>query len=426
MMDADVLRLAIFPPVKTDHRYQFRYLLDPPTLKDDKVSRLKRKIKFNIKKLVLSIFPKMSSRIYGVRTFGYISLNFEIIHLGIWDSIYPLMHLLRGGGPIFGSEYSKCHFVFMYPVLEEVKNFYIKRANDYGLSLTVGGPTFNRIYDVPTDGNAMAFGGGKDSRLVYGVLTEIGCEPLIYNANPGSDEVPDLDVKRVKTLQYGITNRIMPAFMSLSRKVFLGNGLGEAHLYNPWQEYYEWAATRPMRQFSSLLSSLGVETEIISPVSVLPYNIIQKILFQRYPDLYKYQYSVSPEEESEKNLHVSLLEIYHDIDFSKHCSEELFRRLLKGFVDEQMANPENYGYRRLREVIRNEMRCIIYRMREHQLFFEVKDIAPKSWDGEWIDYIHTYVYPDIDSRILDIYTKYAKTIENCLPYGEGFLPGYRE
>ncbi|MCP5418094.1 MAG: hypothetical protein H6965_13455 [Chromatiaceae bacterium] len=424
MIDADVVRLAILPPEKSDRKYQFRYLIDTPNQKTDLVSRLKREMKFHLKRVLLSIYPKLAKKLYGIRSFGYVAENFEIRHLEVWDSLYPFMHLLRGGGPIFGSSYTKCHFVFCYPVLQEVRNFYTERAGDYGLNLTVEGKTFDRVYDVTTNGNAMAFGGGKDSRLVYGVLKEIGCEPVLYNANPGSDEVPDLNVKRVKTLQYGITNRIMPAFMSLSRNIFLGNGLGEAHLYHPWQEYYEWAGTEPMKKFSAMMSTLGIEMEVFSPVAVLPYNVIQKILFERYPELYRYQYSVSPEDESEKNLHVALLEIYHGIDFSKHCSEALFRKLLKGFVDEQAANPESYGYRRLREVIRNEMRSIIYKMKDHRLFAEVKGSVPDSWNGDWIDYIHTYINPDIDSRILEIYSQYAKKIEDVLPPGEGYLPGY--
>ena len=179
-----------------------------------------------------------------------------------------------------------------------------------------------------------------------------------------------------------------------------------------------------MQEFSNLLSSLGIEMEFMSPASILPPNIIQKILFQRYPELYKYQYSVKPESQSEKNLHISLCEIYHGIDFTQHCSTELFRRLLKKFVNEEMADPENSGYRNYREVFRGEMRCIIYKMRNHQLFNEVKNIIPESWDGEWIDCVHTYVYPEIDTRILDIFTQYAKKIEDCLPKGEGRIPGY--
>ncbi len=239
------------------------------------------------------------------------------------------MHLIRGDGPDFGSKYSKCNFVLMYPVLEKVKNFYIKRAMDYGLILTIDGATYNRTYDVTTNGNAIAFGGGKDSRLVYGLLTEIGCKPIIYNANPGSDGIPDPDsnVKRIETLQYGITNRMMAAFMSLPKKVFIGSGLTTTHFKYPWHEYYEWGNPAPMKELSSLLSSPGIEMEFLSPTSILPSNIIQKILFQRYPELYKYQYSVEPGSESEKNLQISLCKIYHGINFSVHCSEELFEGL---------------------------------------------------------------------------------------------------
>ena len=336
------------------------------------------------------------------------------------------MHLIRGGGPIFGSEYSKCYFLFKYPILEEVKKFYIKRAKNYGLDLTVDAETYNRTFDVVTAGNALTFGGGKDSRLVLGLLNETGYQPVIYNANFGTDIIPDLDVKRAKTLQYGITNRMMPAFMSLSKKVFIGSGLGEAHYNNPWHEYYEWASPVVMKEFSTLLSSLGIEMEFISPAAVLPYNIIQKILFQRYPELYKYQYSVKPGDESEKNLHVSLCKIYHGIDFSQHCSDELFRRLLKKFTEDGIAQPEDYAFRGNREIIRKEMRSIIYKMRDHELFSEVKDIVPQSWDGEWIDCIHTYIYPDIDSKIMEIFTEYSPRIEDCLPHGEGYLPGHQE
>ncbi len=87
------------------------------------------------------------------------------------------------------------------------------------------------------------------------------------------------------------------------------------------------------------------------------------------------------------------------------------------------VNPEDFGYHGLRELHRKEMCCIIYKLRDHKLFSQVRDIIPESWDEEWIDYIHSYVYPDIDTKILEIYTEYAEKIKDCLP---GFLPGYRE
>ena len=49
-------------------------------------------------------------------------------------------------------------------------------------------------------------------------------------------------------------------------------------------------------------------------------------------------------------------------------------------------------------VIRKEMRAIIYHMRDHSLFAEVRPQIPSSWKGKWIDFIHSYAVPDIDSR----------------------------
>jgi hypothetical protein len=423
------VRIAIFPPTKTSQKYEFRCLADHTNSNDSSLDKLKRDAKFHVKKLIMRVAPKLSSGFYGVSNFGFVASNFEITHLDVWDSIYPLMHLIRGvaeeykiGKPIIGDRYSKCHIVFLYPVLENVRAFYIKRAADFGLDITIEGPTFNRTYNVTTAGDALAFGGGKDSRLVYGVLMEIGSRPAIYNVNHGCPDI--VDAKIAKSTSYGLTNRIMPALMSLSRRVYFGGALGEAFLYNPWQEYYEWSAVAPMKEFSSLMSSLGIEMQFIAPLSILPYNIIQNILFQRYPEIYKYQQSVSPQERSAKNLHVSLCKLYHQIDFSEHCSLELFKELLKKFVVEQISNPEDFGYRNEREVIVKEERSIIYRLRDHPLLNEVKDSIPKSWDGEQIDYIHTYVYPGIDANILNIFSKYAKDIEESLPAGDWRIPGY--
>lgn len=425
-MKNDVLRLAIFPPVKTERKYHFRFLMDFPVLKDGVVDRKKRDAKFLLKRWILSIMPGLSPRIYGARRFGFIAENFDIEHHQVWDSIYPLMHLIRGGGPIFGTKFTKCHFVFLYPILKEVQQFYIGRARDYGIDLTIEGPSFTRTYNDVTSGNSMALGGGKDSRLVYGLLSEIGPSPSLFNANAGSDDVPDLDVNRVTTLQFGITNRIMAAFMSMPKNMYIGSGLGDTHFNYPWHEYFEWATAAPMKEFSSLLSSLGIEMEVSSPVNVLPFNLIQKILYQRYPDLYKYQYSIAPEQKSEKNLHISLCKIYHDIDFSGHCSEGLFKSLLKDFVEEEVSAPDGFGYRNSRELVRREMRSIIYRMRDHQLFSGVREVIPGSWDEKWIDYIHDYIFPDIDQRIMNIYTEYAKKVTDCFPDGEGYISGYEK
>ena len=57
------------------------------------------------------------------------------------------------------------------------------------------------------------------------------------------------------------------------------------------------------------------------------------------------------------------------------------------------------------------MRAIIYHMQDHPLFAEVRLQIPSSWKGRWIDFIHSYAVPDIDSRFLEIYKEYATDID---------------
>jgi hypothetical protein len=100
----------------------------------------------------------------------------------------------------------------------------------------------------------------------------------------------------------------MPALMAGGRHFYFGSGLGEVHLQTPWQQYYDWGSPAALAEFSRLLASLGVEMHAHAPAAMLPYNLIQRILFERYPALYAHQRSVARDEPSDKNLHVSLCE----------------------------------------------------------------------------------------------------------------------
>lgn len=410
-----MLSIEVLPPIKSKTRYEFRCIVKGNELTFDE-----------FKKRATSVVRGYGSLSRSVLRFGYTATNFEINHSEIWDSIYPLHFLTRNGGPLFNTKHEKAEIHFQYPVLEKVKQFYVERAVNLDLCIDIEGPTYDRRFDIPTDGTALSFGGGKDSRLVLGVLAETGHDPGIYYSGKKKtfrQFVSDITGANTATpfLMGGLSNHVMPALMSRSEIFFFGGNLAETHLQRPWHNYYDWSNPRPLQHFSSLMESLGFHTDHQSPVSVLPPNLIQKILFDRYPQLFKYQYSVRKNSADEKNLHISLCKMYHGIEFGDHCSRFLFKKLLKDFVDSQTKSPDPFGYRRYREVFNREMRCIIYKMHEHELFNEVRDLIPDEWDDDWIDYIHTYVYPDINPAFLQIYKEYAPDIAD----GHADPHGYR-
>lgn len=417
-----MLTIEVFPPFKNDNRYEFKCRLScgrTPGLRP--VDRLKRLVKGVIKG---GISPDPS-----LISFGFVSLNYAIRHSELWDSVYPLMHLTRNGGPLFNTVYQKARILFRYPILRKVKDFYVQRARNFGLEITVEGRSYDARFDWPLAGHAVAFGGGKESRLIYGVLGELGYSPTAYTAvGASADDSPDMpDAKRVTAIDgsLALANRIMPAFMSGCEKIYLGGDLANAVVQNPWVQYHDYSP-RPLKEFSSLIGSLGVRLECFSPTCVLPTNLVQKILYERYPKLYKYQYSVRKNDPLPKNFFVALCKFAKGISFEKDCSQELFVTLLHQFVQSSIENPEDFGFHRCMEFYYKERRALIHRLSHHPLLREVKDKIPENWKADWIDVIHTYVDPGLDPRILAIFDQYAPRIEKFKPDGAGRLPGYNE
>lgn len=403
-----MILIEFFPPIKSSSRYEFRCIVSG---KKTTFAELTHRVK--------STARGYGSLFRSVFRFGFEAVNFEIPHNELWDSIYPLMWLIHMGGPLFRTEYSSAQIHFHYPIHKLIKDFYIKRAENFGFHIEVSGPEFDKSFDLSTYGSTLAFGGGKDSRMLYGALCEIGMDPVIYTAGKGN--TPDIPEARISIPISGrMSDRVIAALMACPKTYYCGNALGEAKRETPWQQYYDWTSPRPLKEMSSFLQSIGLDTNLMSPVSVLPQNLIQKILYERYPDLYRHQVSVPPEAPTEKNLHVALLKRYHDIDFSDHCSLPLFKRLLAEFVARQTNDPDNFGYRQHREVINREMRSIIYHFKEDGDFTGVRSLVPDDWRGEWINYIHTYVYPEIDRDLLNIYKQYADDIELC-PQGSNIF-----
>jgi len=393
-----MLTIEVAPPRKTDTLYEFRCVLDarPRTVRE--VLRGAR-----------SLLAGRSFRRSTLR-FGFEAVNYAIRHDACWDSVYPLMYLTRNGGPLFHTDRDEATIVFRYPILAPVRDFYVRRAANMGLRIEVEARVYDARANLATDGHVLAFGGGKDSRLILGALRELGRAPTIVTAGPGN--VPDLPGALVtKSLSGVLADRVMPALMRLGRRFYFGSGLGEAHRRSPWQQYFDWGSPRALRELSELLGGLGIDMHADAPASVLPYNLIQRILFERYPDLYRHQSSVGKDDRSEKNLHVALCKLHHGIPFDDHCSGTLFAELVGEFVEHQTGSPRDFGFRDHREIINREMRAILFAKRSDPRLAAVRNKIPEEWEGPWIDYIHTYVAPQLDEGFLRIYRAYADPVE---------------
>jgi hypothetical protein len=398
-----MLVVDVHPPIKTDTRYEFSYVLRGEGFRPLEMVRRGR-----------ALFRARGSGRPKVARFGFRALNYTIRHHELWDAVYPLMFLTRNGGPLFGTGRDRATLRVPCPLPRAVLDFYKRRAANFGLDVTIEADTIDRAYDCPTEGHVVAFGGGKDSRLILGILREAGVQPRPITA--GAENVPDVPEARITESVSGVlADRVMPALMSLGRHFYFGSGLGEAHRETPWHQYFDWGSPWALAELSQLLASLGLTMQAHAPAAVLPYNLIQRILFERYPRLYAHQRSVAPDERSEKNLHVSLCESRHGIPFDRHCSEALFRELLDRFVRQQLAHPRDFGYRNHREVISREMRAIIFRMRADPFFAGVRSRVPADWEDRSIDYIHPYVAPDAPPEFLRIYSQYAPTVDMAPP-----------
>lgn len=399
-----MLDIRVDPPIKTDTRYEFRIAITGKRLnKSEMIYRTR------------TVLEGYGSLFKNYRRFGFSAYNFKIRHSELWDSVYPLLYITRSGGPLFNSPYSKAKVRFTYPVLEKAVEFFSYRARQFGLLISVEGKTYDRRFHLETSGHQLSFGGGKDSRLLLGVLRELGYNPTASTSWRGfAEDIPGAQIS--EPLHGALADRIMPGLMSGGQHFYFGGVLSDAHLETPWQMYYDWGAPNALNEFSDFINSLGVDTRCHAPASVLPCNHIQRILFERYPELFKGQNSVRKERAVEKNLHVSLLKLRHGIAFDDHCSLSLFKTLLRKFVEEQTASPEDFGFHRHRMVVNKEMRSIIREFREDERFAQVRDSLSDDWRGDWIDYIHSYANPNINPDILAIFKEYLPEIDSAPPH----------
>ena len=359
---------------------------------------------------------------------GLQNANFKVRHHEAWDSYLPLMYITRNGGPLFGTQYSRAVVQADFPLHAAIAAFFQARASRFGLNIEIASSTFERVYDERTQGDMVLFGGGKDSRLLLGTLREIGGEPAVISAR-GSSYAADIP----QALTYDASNfampaRIVPALMLNPRNVYHGSGLGEVHLNQPWQQYFDISANAALLETSRLLQSIGFDITIHAPQSTLPYNLVQKILSVRYPELAAGQISVTPYRASEKNLHVCLLKDYHGIDFSDHSTSEMYASMTTNFVKKSMKQgDEIFGLYRNREIINREMRTIIRRQyADGTSPLSTKLEPPIEWDEPWIDFIHSYCNPDLSPALLEIFSIYAECWDLGMPGLPAGLAAYAD
>ncbi|HUF70204.1 MAG TPA: hypothetical protein VMM79_16270 [Longimicrobiales bacterium] len=122
-----------------------------------------------------------------------------------------------------------------------MRDFFVRRGADFGLEISVQSDSAEPSFDHSTDGHVLAFGGGKDSRLLLGALRELGRRPLPVTA--GAAYAADIPESRITESISGVlTDRVMPALMSLGREFYFGSGFGDTHRVTPWHQYFDWAS----------------------------------------------------------------------------------------------------------------------------------------------------------------------------------------
>lgn len=351
--------------------------------------------------------------------FGFRTTGWRLEHHPVWDAIYPLMALTRYGGPLFGAKRpplgakrQQAVIRLAFPVPRQVSDFFVQRAHDFGIEVSIEAKPSDASFEGTATGAVLAFGGGKESRVVLGMLREVGRDPLIVSS--WAHNVPDLpDAKVSEPSGIALVDRLIPAFMQRGTELHVGGTIGGAQRTTPWHRYYDVSSPIPMRQTSALLASVGLPTRMQVPLAISPPNIGQWVLHDRYPELFRHQFSTRDEQETEKNLHVALCRLHHAIAYEQQCPPELFARLLDRFVTRELREPDAFGVRGEREVISREMRAIIHRHRAEAPFAPVRDLIPDDWAGDWIDYLHPGIDPAADPALVGILGQYARPVEEA-------------
>jgi hypothetical protein len=398
-MQPDSLVIEVHRPRKTEALYEFR------------VDIRGRPLTWHtVRQRAAAVAAGYGSPFRTTERFGFRAVNYTIRHAEVWDSIFPLYVLTRNHGPLYKRGYNAAVIRFRYPILEPVRQFYVRRAEQLGLTIDVQADTFERTYDIRGRGQVISFGNGKESRLLLGLLRELGSAPRLCTGG-GADRPADLEVEFSELIQGSTSERVFPGLMSGAAHYYYGSTLTEVHLTHPWHQYYDRASPQGQQEFTRLVLSLGVDLTLHCPLAVAPPNLVQKMLAARYPDLFAFQRSVGEDNRSRKHLKLALLQLYHGLDIQSHCRPDLFRDMLRTFLDKAIAKPDDAGYHGGLDTTNREARALLWRLRDHPLVSHERPRIRPEWEGRWIDHLHRYAHPSVEPEMMEIFREYATEYE---------------
>lgn len=349
----------------------------------------------------------------AIQKIGFCNTNFPIPHHPIWDSFYPLMFITRNGGPVFNTNYREVIVSFDYVTSEDVVSFFQNRAKNFGFELYVTTKTAEIHLDKKTSNDLVLFGGGKDSRLILGMLKEFGLDPIVCSAK-GSHYAQDIpNALTYDTFNFAMPARIVPAMMLCPKNIFYGAGLGEVHETFPWHQFMDISTPNALKETSDLFMSVGANINFHTPASVLPYNLIQKILALRYPLLHKRQISVERNKPGNSGGHkltlVVLCHLYHGLDYSNVADRDVFLHHGHNLLEKYKNDPEKMlGFRRNYEIIIREIIALMFETNKQNKV--EKFDADWLWQEPWIDYVHPYQNPGLDTQFFELYSEYAQDL----------------
>ena len=241
-----MLDVVVQPPVKAASKYVFQCSM---RVRPSRLERLGRRL------------PRRPVPPRTRLKFGYRSVGFDIRHHEVWDGFYPLFFLTRLSSPALGLEHPVMRIRFTYPIARPLRDFFVRRAHDHGIELEIVTRLCDVADDRPTEGHVLAFGGGKDSRMILGLLRETGVEPTVVTTRGG--HAADIDGRlEVRPVYQTLSDRVMASLMHGGTDLYYGGGLGESQLVDPWHRYYDLAAARPRAELAALLAELGMPTRL--------------------------------------------------------------------------------------------------------------------------------------------------------------------
>jgi len=77
---------------------------------------------------VFSLHIRTPNKTESTIKLGIRNASFSIPHATLWDTFYPLMFIIRNGGPLFRIDGAKAVIKFDYPASRAVVDFFVERA----------------------------------------------------------------------------------------------------------------------------------------------------------------------------------------------------------------------------------------------------------------------------------------------------------